>query len=567
MCAALTAVFQHDWRLVVLSGGKSLITQLAHLGAETIFTVPGESFLAALDALYDEARIKTVICRHEGGAAMMAAATGRLTGRPGIAFVTRGPGASNAVSGIYAAHEDEAPMLLLVGLPTRAMEDRAAFQAIDIARLFDGIAKWTAVVRVPEQICEYVARAWRLAITGRPGPVVLGFPQDVLDALTEALPTNLERLTAAAPNADQMQKISELIASAEWPLCLAGGPGWSETARKHLEVFADRFDMPVVAAFRNQDVIDNRHRCYAGHAGLSIGKKLATAIKGADLVLAIGTVLGDVTTGGFKLISNQNVRKKIVYVHPAADAASVSIATAMQVTASGEAFAAAVAALVPPAERPWSRLRQDLRTAYEASHGPAETPGAVKLDEIVRFISDRAPEDTIICNGAGNYAAFVHRFFQYKRFGTQLAPRSGSMGYGLPAAIAAKLKFPDRPVVAFAGDGCFLMTGSELATAVQYALPIIIIVANNAMYGTIRMHQELQYPGRVFGTSLVNPDFAALARSFGANAATVTETAEFESVFEQALAAGRPTVVELRIDPDAISPGVTLSEIKSRLAK
>lgn len=544
------------------TGGKILIDQLVVHGCRTLFTVPGESFLPALDALFDEGPIRTVVCRHEGGAAMMAEASAKLTGAAGVAFVTRAPGAANAVSGVYVAHHDCTPMLLLVGLSAQAHEGRGAFQELDAAALFGSIAKWVGIARTPERIPELVARAYQTALSGRPGPVVLGLPEDVLAAAAEVANAAPVRPVIPAPSAAEMTRLKNKLVAAERPMVLVGGPGWSAEASAHLAQFAETFDIPVAATFRRQDHLDNRHPSYVGHAGIDIEPKLAAAIRGADVLLVIGETPADVTTGGYTLLQVPSPQQLLVHGHPSADEIGRLFRTDIGIVAAPEPFTKALARMKPPPRARWARLRRDLRASYERWLKPVATPGSVKLEEVIATLSRDLPEDAILTNGAGNYAAFLHRYFQYKGYPSQLAPTSGSMGYGLPAAIAAKIASPERPVVALAGDGCLLMTGQELATAVQYGLPIVLIVANNGMYGTIRMHQERLFPGRVLATSLVNPDFAALARSYGAAGVTVTRTQDFAPILQRALSAALPTVIELKLDPEAISPRQTLSQIR-----
>jgi acetolactate synthase-1/2/3 large subunit len=543
-------------------GGKVLIGQLEAHGATAAFTVPGESFLAALDGLHDSNRIRTVICRQEGGAAMMAEAWGKITGEPGVCFVTRGPGAANAMSGVHVARQDSTPMLLFVGMPARGHEDREAFQEIEVKQLFSSFVKWAAVIRQTERIPEYVSRAFHTARSGRPGPVVLGLPEDMLSATSEAPDAKPARLPETHVSAAEVSQLREKLARAARPLMIVGGPGWSRQVQDAIEDFADRFDLPVAPAFRCQDYIDNRHRCHVGCAGIGIGAELAAAIKAADLLIVVGARLGEMTTSQYTLVDIPNPKQFLVHVHPSPDELGSVYRADLPMAAGAAAFAEALGRIEPPANLAWSGLRAELRAAYERSLAPVGLPGAVRLADVVRTVSSLLPEEGIVTNGAGNYSAFVHRYFEYKGYRTQLAPTSGSMGYGLPAAIAAKLAHPTRPVVNFQGDGCFLMTGQELATAVQYSLPIVTIVANNGLYGTIRMHQEREYPSRVIGTTLINPDFAAYARSFGAEGFTVIETGEFAPAFAQALQARKPVVIELKLDPEAISPRKTLSEIR-----
>jgi acetolactate synthase I/II/III large subunit len=543
-------------------GGKILVSQLEAQGATTAFTVPGESFLAALDGLHDSNRIKTIICRQEGGASMMAEAWGKVTGEPGVCFVTRGPGAANAMSGLHIAQQDSTPMVLFVGMPAREHEDREAFQEIEVKRLFSSFVKWAAVIRETERIPEYVSRAFHAARSGRPGPVVLGLPEDMLAATAEAIDAKPAKVASASPSAGDMEHLGQMLAKATRPVMIIGGPGWSRDVQKAIEAFADRFDMPVAPAFRYQDYIDNRHRGHVGCAGIGIDPALSEAIKKADVLIVVGARLGEMTTSQYSLLDIPNPKQFLVHVHPSPDELGSVYRADLPIAATAAAFAAQLANLKPPSKIAWSGLRAELRASYERSLQPIPLPGSVKLAEVVRTVSQMLPEDGIITNGAGNYAGFVHRYFDYKGYRTQLAPTSGSMGYGLPAAIAAKLAHPDRPVVNFQGDGCFMMTSQELATAVQYALPIVTIVANNGVYGTIRMHQEREYPNRVIGTTLMNPDFAAFARSFGADGYTVEETQDFGPAFDSALRSGKPSVIELKLDPEAISPRRTLSEIR-----
>ena len=545
-------------------GGKILIDQLEAQGATAAFTVPGESFLAALDGLHDSNRVRTIICRQEGGASMMAEAWGKITGEPGVCFVTRGPGAANAMSGLHVARQDSTPMVLFVGLPARATEDREAFQEIEVKQLFSSFVKWAAVIRQTERIPEYVSRAFHAARSGRPGPVVLGLPEDMLSADAEAIDAKPARLPQGQPGAADMALLRDKLASAARPLMIVGGPGWSRDVQKAIEAFADRFDLPVAPAFRYQDYIDNRHRCHVGCAGIGIDPKLAAAIKAADVLLVIGARLGEMTTSQYTLLDIPNPRQFLVHAHPSPDELGSVYRADLPIAASAAAFAEALGRIEPPPSIAWSGLRAELRAGYEKSLEPIVLPGTVRLADVVRTVSNMLPEDGIVTNGAGNYAAFVHRYFEYKGYRTQLAPTSGSMGYGLPAAIAAKLAHPARPVVNFQGDGCFLMTGQELATAVQYALPIVTVIANNGLYGTIRMHQERDYPSRVIGTTLINPDFAAYAKSFGAEGLTVEATQDFAAAFAQALQARKPVVIELKIDPEAISVRKTLSEIRDQ---
>jgi len=507
--------------------------------------------------------IRTIICRQEGGAAMMAEAHGKLTGKPGICFVTRGPGAANAMAGLHVAQQDSTPLILFVGLPASSVADREAFQEIDVKRLFSSFVKWAGVIGAPHRIPEYVARAFQLAQSGRPGPVVLDLPEDLLGARIDVADAPAAVIASPSPSPHDMADLQARLHDAKRPLMLIGGPGWSMAVRQQVEAFAARFDLPVAAAFRCQDYIDNRHACYVGHAGIGPEPALAEAISDADLLILLGARLGEITSSGYRLVEAPTPRQCLVHVHVNPDELGAVYHADLAINSSAANFAACLAAIPaaggPP---PWAERRRDLRNALEASWTPLPTPGALQMAEVVTALSDMLPDDAIISNGAGNYAAFLHRYFVYKGFRSQLAPTSGSMGYGLPAAIAGKLARPDRTVIALAGDGCFMMTCQELSTAVQYDLPLVIIVANNGMFGTIRMHQERQFPGRVIGTSLRNPDFAGLATSFGAFGQSVTSNEQFSSALRRALGASRPALIELKLDPEALTPRQTLSQIR-----
>lgn len=544
-------------------GGKILIDQLEAQGTRAVFTVPGESFLAALDGLHDSNRVQTVICRQEGGASMMAEAWGKMTGEPGICMVTRGPGAANAMSGLHVAQQDSTPMIMFLGLPGEKHEDREAFQEIETKSLFSSFVKWSAVIRSTARIPEYVSHAYHLAQNGRPGPVVLGLPEDMLSSVGEALDVKAARIAEPAPSPADAATFKKLLAEAKRPVMIIGGPGWSQKIQKQIEAFADRFDMPVAAAFRFQDYIDNRHRCYAGHSGIGVDPKLQAAIRNSDLLIVLGARLGEMTTQGYTLLDIPSPKQTLVHVHPSGNELGSVYRADLPINATAATFADLLDSLPKPAATPWSGTTTELHESYLASLKPAGLPGGVLLGEVVRQVCDLTPDDTVVTNGAGNYAAFVHRHMQYKGYRTCLAPTSGSMGYGLPAAIAAKLAAPTRTVVNFAGDGCFMMTSQELATAAQFGLNIVTIIANNGMYGTIRAHQERQYPSRVSGTQLVNPDFAAYARAFGCHGETVERTADFKGAFERSLASGKPSIIELKIDPEALTPRQTLSQIRA----
>ncbi|MGD9869281.1 MAG: thiamine pyrophosphate-binding protein [Hyphomicrobiales bacterium] len=544
-------------------GGQLLVDQLAEEGCDTAFCVPGESYLAALDGLYGRQDIRTVICRQEGGAAMMAEAHAKMTGKLGAAFVTRGPGASNASIGVHIARQDSTPMILFVGQVGLGMEDREAFQEVDFKQMFSPLAKWAAEIRQTDRIPEYVARAAHTARSGRPGPVVLALPEDMLSARTDADTVAASPLAIAQPSDADIAAVSAAVTQAKRPLMLIGGPGWSGRTRDLVTAFAERLDLPVAATFRYQDYMDNRHPNYAGHMGIGIDAGLAKRILGADLLIVMGPRLGEMTTGAYSLVKPPTPEQKLIHIHPGAEELGSVYRTDVPVLSTLGAFAERLADIEAPASIPWKDWTRGARADFEAYARPVETPGAVKMEQIVSHISRTVPDDAIITNGAGNYAAFVHRYFTYRGYKTQLANTAGAMGYGIPSAVAAKLAAPERTVISFNGDGCFMMNGQELATAMQYDLPIIMLVVNNGMYGTIRMHQEREYPNRVSGTTLHNPDFAAYARSYGANGERIERTEDFPGVFAAALKSRKPTLIELKVDPQAITPTRTLDQIRS----
>ena len=545
-------------------GGQILASELEAQGVDTIYCVPGESYLSALDGLHDSNRIRTVVCRQEGGAAMMADAYGKMTGRPGVCFVTRGPGATNASIGVHIAQQDSTPMVLLVGLPGSDFVDREAFQEFDLRAVFGSLGKAAWVVSDVARLPEYVGRAFQTALSGRPGPVVLGLPEDVLSGMSDVRSDDSVRIAAPAPSRADIAALQGLLDTAERPLVLVGGPGWSARVKSQLESIATRLDLPVAAAFRYQDYFDNRHAYYVGHVGIGIDPKLAEAVRSSDLLIVIGPRLGEMTTGGYSLLAAPVPRQRLVHVHPSADELGSVYRATLPINSTAAAFVEALAGLqTAKGAARWAGWRQGLRGGYEAFLKPVMTPGPLKMEQVILALDDMLPEDAILANGAGNYTGWLHRYYRYRTYRTQLAPTCGAMGYGLPAALAAKLQHPDRTVVALAGDGCFMMNGQELATAAQYGANIIVLVVNNGMYGTIRMHQERKFPGRVMGTTLVNPDFAALARSYGASGEVVTETDQFRPALSRALAADRPALIELRIDQEALTPGQSLSQIRA----
>lgn len=548
-----------------VTAGHLVAEQLERLGVRTLFTVPGETFLSVLDGLYDRPKISPVLCRHEGGAAMMAEATAKLTGTPGVVFVTRAPGLANAISGMVVARHDQTPLLLLVGLASTTCENRGDLQADEFQTLMGAVAKSVTIVRDPEQIPDALLRAHKCAMTGRPGPVALAFPQDCLNAQTSARAVKPETPVRLPPHAKQIDALAKALNAAKRPMVLVGGGAWSKTCQKNVEQFAKAFDLPVAAAFRCQDFVDNRKPHYVGHTGIAIDAKLKAGIADSDVLITIGANLGDVTTGNYSHVKSPVPDQTLIHIHPESADISKACRASLSIVADVEATTGALKALKPAFKKsPWANWRRRLRKSHKESLEPQPTPGQVTLEHVVKHIDKSLPSSSIITNGAGNYAQFVHRYFRCKGFRSGLAPAAGSMGYGLPAAIAAKLHHPNRTVVAFAGDGCMTMTLQELGTAVQYGLNVIVIVANNGILGTIRMHQERHYPSRVIATTLVNPNFVKLAESFGARGYRVQSNKEFEDAFSRALQDDIPVVIELMLDPDAITPEKTLGAIRMR---
>jgi acetolactate synthase-1/2/3 large subunit len=545
------------------SGGQILVDQLLIQGVERATCVPGESYLAVLDALHD-ASIDLLICRQEGGAAMMAEAYGKLTGRPGICFVTRGPGASNASPGIHIAMQDSTPMIVFVGQVERGMRGREAFQELDYPAVFGTMAKWAVEIDDAARIPEILARAFRVALQGRQGPVVIALPEDVLTDMASVADAPRVEPAQASPGAAEMERLASLIAEASRPLLMLGGSGWSNEARDAMIRFAERFDMPVTTTFRRQGLFPADHANYVGDLGVGQNPKLSQRVKGADLVILVGGRFSEQQSASYTLLEVPVPRQKLVHVYPDTAELGRVYQPTLAILATPQRFAAALDGLATPNRLAWRETREGARAEFLDWTGkPRALPGAFQLGEAMSFLRERLPADAIICNGAGNYATWVHRYYRFRRFGTQLAPTSGSMGYGTPAAVMAKRQCPDRAVIAFAGDGCFLMNGQEFATAVQYDLPIIVVILDNGMYGTIRMHQELRYPRRISGTALKNPDFAALAKAFGGHGERVERTEEFAPAFERAVGSGKPAILHCLVDPEALTPGRTLSEIRA----
>lgn len=543
-------------------GGQILVDALKANGVQRVFSVPGESFLAVLDGLYNSG-IENVVCRQEGGAAMMAEAHGKMTGRPGIAFVTRGPGATNASAGVHIAKQDSTPMILFVGQIARGDRDREAFQEVDYRAMFGPIAKWVTEIDQTERLPEILSRAFQLAMNGRPGPIVLALPEDMISGRAEVadIPPAARPLSAIAPQS--IAAIADALAGAKRPLVVPGGTLWSQQAADDLARFAESWGLPVAVPFRRQGHMNNDHPNYVGDLGVGMNPALGQALEQADCILSLGSRLGDTLTRGYELMNPTRPHARVIHVHPSPDELGHLWAPDPGLVADPREVVAALAALPPRPAQGWGEWTQKLRANYENWQKPKATPGDVRMEQVVTWLSANLPDDAIITNGAGNYAAFLHRYYRFRRWGTQLAPTSGSMGYGLPAAIAAKIQNPGKVVVCMAGDGCLQMTVNELSTAAQNKAAVIVVVANNGRYGTIRMHQEKTYPGRVSGTDLMNPDFVALARAYGGHGEQVTTSADFAAAFQRARKAGTLAVIELRLDPEALTTGATLAETRA----
>jgi len=545
------------------TGGRILADALARNGVDRAFCVPGESYLALLDALYDSP-ISVTVFRQEGGAAMAAEAWGKLTGRPGIVMATRGPGATNASAGLHVGRQDSTPMILLLGQVARRMRGREAFQEIDAKKFFGEVAKWVEEIDSPERIPEIVARAFHHATSGRPGPVVLSLPEDMLRESAVVADAEPWVQVESFPGLTQMAQLQQMLWAAQRPFVILGGSRWSEAAVAGMRRFVERFDVPVGCSFRRQMLFDHDHPNYAGDVGIGVNPALARRVKEADFLLLVGGRMSEMPSSGYTLIDIPEPRQALVHVHPGSEELGRVYRPTLALNASPTAFVAALEGLQPPNAIAWGIETRAANASFRAWSAPTKNVGAVQLAEIVAWLRQRLPDDAILTNGAGNYSGWVHRFFRFRRYGAQLAPTSGTMGYGLPAAIAAKLKYPERSVVAFAGDGCFQLTSQEFATAMQYRAAVVVVIVNNGVHGTIRMHQERDYPGRVIATDLVNPDFAAVARAYGGHGETVAATEEFAPAFERAVASGKPAIIEVKFDREAIATSTTLSAIRGK---
>ncbi|HXJ10509.1 MAG TPA: thiamine pyrophosphate-binding protein [Burkholderiales bacterium] len=547
-------------------GGKILADALVAQGVKMAFGVPGESYLPLLDGMHDvRGQLQFVVCRQEGGASYMAEAYGKLTGEAGVLLVTRGPGATNGAIGVHTGFQDSTPMVMFIGQVGNDMVEREAFQEIDYRRMYGQMAKWVAQIDRVERIPEYVSHAFHTALAGRPGPVVLALPEDTL--FSEAAVADVDRAHVVRPgvSSSQINELKNLLEEAKSPFVVAGGGGWTREASQKLQKWAEAAGLPVGTSFRCQDLFDNRSPSYAGDVGIGINPKLAQRVKDADVLLVIGARLGEMTTSAYTLLEAPQPRQALVHVHAGAEELGRVYRPALAINSGYPQFIDALPAFRKNTS--WEKSAAQAHSQYLEWHEPRPMPGKVQYGEIIRWLSDNLPEDTIVAGGAGNFASWLHRHFTYKTFRTQLGPTNGSMGYGYPAGVAAKLAAPKRQVLAVCGDGDFLMNGQEIATAVQYGANFVALVVNNGLYGTIRMHQEREYPGRVFGTDLRNPDFAAYARAFGAHGETVERTEEFAPAYERAVKSGKPALIEVRIDPDAITPSSTLSAIREKALK
>jgi acetolactate synthase-1/2/3 large subunit len=544
------------------TGAHHIVDALVAHGVDRVFCVPGESYLPVLDALHDVSdKIQLIACRMEAGAANMAEAHGKLTGRPGVCMVTRGPGATHASVGVHSAQQDSTPMLLFIGQVSTADKGREAFQEVDYEAFFGPLAKWAVELDDAARAHEVIDRAFATALQGRMGPVAIALPEDMLAAEADGDVAVPRAVAAQGLDPGTLAEISALLGGAQKPLLVLGGSGWDDDSLRLIRTFAEQNDLPVVLSFRRKDLLDNDSPHFVGDLGLGPNPALLARMRESDLIMAVGARLGENPTQGYTLFTRAETAEKLVHIHAGAE--EIGRVWPARIGAIADVRSAAAALADVNVRGDWAAWRAAARSDYEAWTAPIAVTGAVNMSEVVAHIADVLPRDAIITNGAGNYAAWLHRFVRHRAFRTQLAPTSGAMGYGVPAAIAAKLAHPEREVVAFAGDGCFLMTGQELATAVQYKANVVIVVVDNGSYGTIRMHQERHFPGRVSATDLQNPDFAAVARAFGAWAATVESTEAFAAAFAEARVAGRPALLHVKTDVEDISPGRTISSLRA----
>ncbi|MDB4002562.1 thiamine pyrophosphate-binding protein [Oceanospirillaceae bacterium] len=551
----------------IKSGGELVVDALEAFGVTQLFCVPGESYLEVLDALHDSP-INATSARQEGGAAMMAEAWGKLHGTPGICFVTRGPGATNASAGIHVAQQDSTPMILFIGQINSKLRHREAFQEVDYGQYLGSMAKWVAEIDSPERITEMVSRAWSVATSGRPGPVVLVLPEDTLSGTAVSTKIKPFNVLETYPSQADLQQMATMIESAKKPILILGGSRWCKDSASQIEAFAEGFNLPVACSFRRQMLFNHGHPHYAGDVGLGINPQLKSTIANADLVILMGGRFSEVPSQNYELLGVHDAKQKLIHIHASAEELGRVYRADLAIHASPKALAQGLSELTPTAKISHQRIEHIAQCHTHYQHWSRVSdkahPGHVQMPVIITHLAATLPLDAIITNGAGNYATWIHRFWKFAEYGTQLAPTSGSMGYGLPAAVAAKIAFPQKTVVAFAGDGCFQMTMQEFGTAVQANAAVIVLVIDNGMYGTIRMHQERHFPSRVSTTDLVNPDFCALAKAYNAFATQVTHSDQFSEALADAIAAKKPALIHIKLDPQAMTPNQTLDQIRDQ---
>ncbi|NLY64141.1 MAG: thiamine pyrophosphate-binding protein [Alcaligenaceae bacterium] len=549
-------------------GGQILVDQLLAQGVDHVFCVPGESYLAVLDALYD-VDIKVTICRQEGGAAMMADAYGKLTGRPGICMVTRGPGVANAFAGIHIAKQDSTPLIVFVGQIEKGMREREAFQEVDYRAVFGSQTKWATEIDDAARIPELISRAFHIAASGRPGPVVIALPEDMLVEISEVLDAPRVEAVESAPTQNQLASLEKLLNEAKNPIAILGGSRWDEESVNAFAGFAEQHNLPVAVQFRRQMLFPANHPCFAGDVGLGINPKLLKRVEEADTILLLGGRMSEVPSQSYTSLAIPVPKQKLIHVHPDSQELNRVYQAQLAINASPAEFTRSLATVDIQPANTWQSHQEQAHADYLDWSDPSRVnvPGKLQMPHIMQYLENKLAPETIMTNGAGNYATWLHRFHRFSKFGTQLAPTSGSMGYGLPAAVGAKRISPDTPVVCFAGDGCFMMHGQEFATAAQYGLNIIVLIFDNGMYGTIRMHQEKHYPGRISATQLQNPDFAAYATAFGGHGERVESNEEFGPAYERALASGKPAILHCIVDPQAITPAATIDQIRAAALK
>jgi acetolactate synthase-1/2/3 large subunit len=544
------------------SGGQLLVDQLIKQGVKDAFCVPGESYLAVLDALYlKRKQISLYVARQDGGAAFMAEAYGKATGKTGICFVTRGPGATNASIGVHTAYQDSTPMILFIGQVGSDMVEREAFQEMDYRRMFGQMSKWVAQIDRPDRIPEYIARAFQVANSGRPGPVVLALPEDMLVELTDVSDAGRVIIAKNRPTTQSMLDVEELLKKSTKPLVIVGGSGWSEQACRQVQTFVEKNELPVGCSFRRQDLFDNHHPNYVGDIGIGINPKLAQMVKESDLLLVIGARLGEMTTSGYTLITSPKPAQKLIHIHPGLNELGRVFQGDVMINSDIEEAIDALLSIskIDSSWSDWLKMGSD---NYRENLIPMSSPGEVDLGELMLVLRDLLPRDSVITNGAGNFSGWIHRHWQYAGYKTQVAPTNGAMGYGVPSGVAAKVALPEKFVVSVSGDGCFLMNGQEISTAIQYNLKVLFIVFDNGMYGTIRMHQERDYPEHVYGTDLINPDFAALARAYGLHAETVNSTSDIKDAVARCIEKDVASLIHIKVDPEAITTRTTLTSIR-----